>query len=290
MPLIQLRRTLALFAFAVLALLNTGCDSPSSVTQFVRNAREASSLLPQVAAISFHACVEQRVYQQIRNTDSTVIADRGAAQHACQSNADARDRLIQQYSVLSAYIDLLSTLATGKNEGYDQSIKDLTTNSAALANVDAERKSALAGLSSMVAELYLRHRSKRAIDKAVERAEPYVKVLCQSFEADIKRFILLTLDNEEAELKSLYGDAVGTGTTRLLLYRQFETDLAAINANREIAHRYGEILHFIAEAHSKLFAARGHLNSRETLQEIFSNVSSIGSNVKDIQTLLHKGS
>ncbi len=262
-------------ALVLLLAGNAGCVGEQAVRDFAAASQQAASLLPRVAAISFNACVEQHIFQQVSHTEARDLTDRSAAEQACVENARARDQLVRVFSVVSKYLDLLSRLAAGASPAYDESVKDVASEASSLAGVDAKQASALTGLGGVIAKSYLHARQRAAISRTITEAEPHLQILCSAFKDDIQRFILLTLRNEESELKALYGDESSSGANRLLLYRQFESELATISSNRELAERYAVIVTAIAKGHGELFARRDHLGSRETLQAVFQSVTVI---------------
>lgn len=280
------RRILAAAAFL---LLQAACVSDQAVQKFAKDAKRASELLPRAAAIPFDACVEQHVYQQVNSADRT-ITDRAAAAQACTASAETRVRMVEEYAVLGRYMSLLGKLASRSSPEADSPGKSTASPTASTAiedstTADSTRQSAIAGLNGAMASMYLRARSGTALREAITAADPHVQALCALFQTQILRASLLSLDNQEAALRALYSDTAAPGPLRLILYRQFESELARIQEKRELARLYAALLSTIAKTHAELYASRDRLRSRGTLEQIAQDAGSLGEEVEAIERL-----
>jgi len=282
-------RTALQFTFVVLLLTGTtSCISDEAVQAFATAGKQASDFFPRVAGISFNACVEQHVYQQIANNSSRILVDRAAAEGACITNAQARDRLIKEYSVMFDYLALLGRATGQDNTAYDESVKNVATSISSLAGYEQEQGAAVSGLAGVIADVYLRGRRAKSVRDAIASANPHIQVLCSAFRNDIQRFIVLTLQNQERELKALYGDSAVSGPLRVLIARQFDSDLIILNTNRELADRYRTVLEAIAGGHAELNNRRDTLRNRESFQAVFQYVATVQKQVNAIRDLIGK--
>jgi len=277
-------RTYRTIIAAAFLLLQAACVSDLAVQKFAKDAKRASELLPRAAAIPFDACVEQHIYQQV-DSDGRTVTDRAAAAQACATSAQARDRQAKEYAVLGSYMGLLGKLASRSSPAGDSSANSGSAAASSGDKDDSTRQAALAGLSRALADIYLRAQPRTALHDAITAADPHVQVLCSLFKTEMLRASLLSLDNQETALRAMYSDAAPSGPLRLILYRQFESELNGIHEKRELANRYAALLGAIAKTHAELYASRDRLRSRGTLEAIAQDAGSLGEEAENIQRL-----
>ena len=266
-----------------LLVLTAGCNNNPEIAHFAENAKTLSDLLPRVAVIPFNSCVERWIYTQLDLKDSRLFPNPAAAAAACQADAQADDRLMKEFSVLSAYLVALSTLATGDHQEAVKQAKGVASKSASLGGVNP----AVSALSGALATAVLQARTTHALRQAITEANPHVQALCTGFQKQIARLPALALDNQELELRALFSDSLpAVPATRILLYRDFDSRLAVISQNRQMIGRYSTLLGAIARTHANLYANRDNLKSRAALTQILQDTETVGEQIKTIQLIL----
>lgn len=257
---------------ASLLIVTVSCNTNLAVATFAASTKQLSELIPRVGAIRFNACVELAVYEQL-GADVPALPKRDVATASCHEQAETRDRFIREFSVLPAYFTVLGQLAAGDRAAAVSSAKAVGATAGALVGAN----SAASGLAAAIANAVLKAQTAAALKEAIGAADPHIQVFSLLFEERLAPAFLAALKDQERELTALYTDSLrATPTNRLLLYREYNSELSAISASRDLVGSYSVLLSGIAAAHARLYANRANLHGREALAEILHDAAGIG--------------
>ncbi len=257
---------------ASLLFITVSCNPNLAVATFAASTKQLSELIPRVGTVRFNACVELALYEEL-GTNAPTLPKRDVAIASCHEQAETRDRFIREFSVLPAYFTVLGQLAAGDHAAAIASAKAVGATAGALAGAN----SAASGLAGAIAGAVLKAQTAAALKEAIGAADPHVQAFSLLFQERLEPAFLAALKDQERELAALYADSLrATPTNRLILYREYNSELSAISASRDLVGRYTVLMSAIAAAHARLYANRANLHGRESLAEILHDAASIG--------------
>lgn len=267
------------FALALLLAGTVACNTNLAIATFAANTKQFSELLPRVAAVRFNACVELAVYDQLQS-DGPTLPKRDVAVLSCREQAQTRDRLIKEFSVLTQYFTALGQLANHDHAGAVASAQEAAGTAGSLVGANP----AISGLAGALARAVLNTKTASALREAIESTDPHIQAYSREFQGVIAPVFSAALKDQERELTALYSDGVrATPANRLLLYRQFDSDRRTIREAHQLVESYSALMAGIAAAHARLYANRASLGSKETIAGILHDAAGIGGQIAAIK-------
>jgi hypothetical protein len=286
-----------LFLAALLAVCAafTACVTSSAVDDFAKVSAQAATLFPAVAAIPYNSCVAIEKNTQLANVtdfNGSFSFDQTKIASACQVAQDTSERLTKTYAVLTAYVTALDKLACGNAPTYDTNIKGAAEK---IPGLNTAQKTAVSGLTSLIADLVDKHYRQKEAAKAIHQAQPWVHELSVMLKDQLPLLVNERLKNELDSLGSLYRDAARFRvkndpnkppievTDPILITASFAEKQVIVQQERDAISAFETIFVKIDEGHTALDKSRDKLFDKSTIQELFQTASDIKTQVEAVE-------
>jgi hypothetical protein len=268
-----------------------GCVNLDDVAKLTQLADNAQQTLPVVVADIPASCQRQNHFlEEIPSEERPP----DLSPQDCKAYQDVADHLLKDQSVLIAYFDALGKLASNKPLSYGQSIDANIATIGKLPNL-SQHTIAASGAAQKIAKVladavtssYRQHK----VNSIIEQTDGAVQELTADLRSVMVADYAGILSNENAVVDIYYKSPIASAgkTERLALIvvqRQYDGDIAALQARQAAAVSYGKVMDNLAALHGKLKEAA---DKKASLREIGEQIGPYIANLKDAVSQLKAG-
>jgi hypothetical protein len=203
------------------------------------------------------------------------------------------ERLTKTYAVLTAYVTALDKLAGGNTPTYDTNIKGAV---ATIPGLSSTQQTAVASLTSLIANLVDKHYRRTEAAKVIHQAQPWVHELSVMLKDQLPLLVEQRLNNELDSLGSLYRDAAKFRvkndpnkppievTNPILVTASFADKEVTVQREKDAISAFEAIFAKVDQGHTALDKSRDKLFDKSTIQELFQTASGMKKDVDAVES------
>jgi hypothetical protein len=264
----------------------SGCVELDDVAGLGKIADQMRSSLPPVVADIPASCERQNsLVMDIPANERGPLAATD-----CAPYKDLAEHISKDQSILIAYLDALSKLASNAPSGYDTAIAANITTTGAFTGISphaAAASSAAQQLASAIADAATHAYREKKVNELILAADPSVQELTSTLSQVITVDFNQVLSNEGKRLGSFYDGPIaaskGERLSLILVQRQYEGDKAALATRVAAVQAYGKVMDNLASTHAKLAAAaKAHTPLQQVAKDIAPNVASLKAAISNL--------